>query len=112
MLHFALYSLVPIFAGAGIHLIERRGRHDKIDPHRQIELGTLLESMPEAVFLFDSSEKVLDVNAAAQQLCASDRGTTLSSNASELTKRFGADSNEIDFPENAVRHALQGHTIR
>jgi PAS domain S-box-containing protein len=112
MLHLGAFSLLPIVAGAGIHLVERRGRTEKIDPRRQIELGTLLESMPEAIFLFDSSEKILDLNAAAQQLCGLDRQQSLRFTASELTHHFGADGNDIDFPVTIVRDALRGETLR
>jgi len=112
MLHSSLFSLLPIIAGAGIHLVERRGRTEKINPRRQIELGTLLESMPEAVFLFDSAEKMLDLNAAAEQLVGLDRTRALAFSAAELTRHFGADGTDIDFPETVVALALKGETIR
>jgi PAS domain S-box-containing protein len=112
LLHLSLISLVPIFAGAGIHLVERRGRTEKINPRRQIELGTLLDSMPEPVFLFDSNSKVLDVNAAAERLCGLERRKALDFDASGLTRHFGADGNDIDFPETVVRQALHGETVR
>jgi PAS domain S-box-containing protein len=112
MLHLGLFTLVPIFAGAGIHLVERRGRVEKINPRRQIELGTLLESMPEAVFLFDSNGKVLDVNAAAQQLCGLDRKQVLQYDARGLTRHFGGDSGDVDFPAGCVRQVVRGETLR
>jgi PAS domain S-box-containing protein len=108
--HSGLFAL--IFAGAGIHLVERRGRGEKVSARRQIEIGTLLESMPEAVFLFDSRGKMIDLNAAAQQLCGLDRERALRFDAHELTRHFGADGNDIDFPEAVVQQALRGETLR
>jgi PAS domain S-box-containing protein len=112
MLHLSLFTLIPIFAGAGIHLVERRGRIEKINPRRQIEIGTLLESMPEAIFLFDSKEKIVDLNATAQQLSGLDRLHALQFDAAQMAHHFGANGHEIDFPKAAVHEALEGHTIR
>jgi PAS domain S-box-containing protein len=112
MLHSTLLTVVPIFAVAGIHLVERRGRVEKINPRRQIEIGTLLESMPEGIFLFDSNQKVIDLNTTAQQVCGLDRERALQFDAAKMAKHLGADGNDIDFPQAAVCEALEGHTIR
>jgi PAS domain S-box-containing protein len=111
-MHISLFAFVSSFAVAGLHLVERRGRGEKLNPGRQIEISTLLDSMPEAVFLFDSQAKVIDLNATAQEITGVQRARALQFDAHSLTKHFGADGNSIDFPETAVGDALRGRTAR
>lgn len=59
---------------AGVHLVERRGKQkSELDPHRQIEIDTLIESMPEAMFIFDASGRMVEVNSAAERMFAARR---------------------------------------
>ena len=45
---------------ATLWLIERRGQNGPIDSKRQIDIRTLLDSMPDAVLILDSSGQVVD----------------------------------------------------
>ena len=63
-----------IFAGgilllASVQLVERRGRGTPLGSNRQVELSSLLESIPDAVFLFDNNGQIVDLNQVAEQLC-------------------------------------------
>lgn len=51
-----------------VHVVERRGRHAPLNAHRQIDIATLIESMPEAVFVFDSSGRIVEVNSATERM--------------------------------------------
>ena len=46
-----------------------RVRDRRVKPtFQQVELSTLLESMPEAVFIFDRSGKLVEFNSAAMRV--------------------------------------------
>lgn len=104
-------ALCPTVA-LGIHLVERRGRVEKLNPRRQIEIGTLLESMPEAVFLFDSSGRVLDLNSVARELADIRGDSHHQLDAATLTRQFSIENGFADFPAGVVEQALRGEIIK
>jgi len=102
------YTLCMVFAGS-IHLVERRGRKDKLDPKRQVEISTLLESVPEASIIIDSTGHVVDANSAASTLIGKTREQLRGSNAEDIVRVLEkTDGNH----EPVLRRALQGHTVR
>ena len=79
----------------------------------QAELAALLESMPEAVFIFDQDGVVTEVNAAAQRMFGHDRGNLHGLSISALMRDMGVEHDgfplhEADF---AVSRALKGESI-
>jgi PAS domain S-box-containing protein len=81
---------------------------------QHVELSTLLESMPEAVFIFDSNGVLVEFNAPAGRLCSREprdiRGATLAEIANRLDVR--ANGNRVEFPNLAVTRALRGEPVR
>jgi len=59
--------------GANVYLVERRGRQEELNPTRQVEIGTLLESMPDATVLIDTDHKIIDLNQAAAKILGGSR---------------------------------------
>ena len=94
-----------------IHLVERRGRKGSLDPKRQLEISTLLDSVPEAAVLVDSSERIVDANLAAGQLV----GKTVEEMRGMAAEDFGRLLEPVstaDPPTPLLRRALAGNTIR
>lgn len=95
-----------------IDLIERRKRNTPLDPGRQIELATLLESMPEAIFVIDHSGRVVESNQAAERLSGLSKAALKALPADEVA-RYVADPQGLppDKPEFALNRALRGETV-
>src|SRR3954465_5267260 len=60
--------LLPGIAASLIYLMEMRRRHQRMEHERGVELSILFQSMPEAVFIFDTPARVVESNRAAQVL--------------------------------------------
>lgn len=101
---------------AGLFVVERRGRSEKLDPNRQVEISTLLESMPEAVFLFGTDCTIIEVNAQAEHLTGHSReelrglpenGFARLMRALDEEGRFG-----LGQRDSVLRRALGGEVTR
>jgi PAS domain S-box-containing protein len=92
------------------HVRDRRVR----PTFQQVELSTLLESMPEAVFIFDSHGSLLEFNSAALRLCGREPRDLRGIRLDELAKRLEvrADGGRVEFPNLAVTRALNGEQVR
>lgn len=95
----------------GIFLVERRGHKRPVHPKRQVDLNTLLESIPEAAFIIDSDRRIVDVNSTAAQLLCRPREELLEADWREMGRG-------LEVSENGTRHvspldrALAGATVR
>ncbi len=98
----------------GLQLVERRGQSRTIHPHRQVDISTLLESIPDAVFLFDNGGRLVDMNTLAEQLCGRRRQQLRDISIAELNQLLGA-RDETDSPvatsSMGVNRALNGETV-
>jgi len=79
----------------------------------QAELRVLLESMPEAVFIFDQNGVVAEVNAAAQRMFGYERGDLHGLSISALMRNMGVQRDGLPLQETnfAVSRALKGESI-
>jgi two-component system sensor histidine kinase HydH len=121
---YLLSSFHPVFwlsghwgllALAGLFLVERRGSLEKPDPKRQVPLATLLESMPEAVFVFDTEHKVVDSNLLAEQLTGLPRSRISGMKDVDLESRLKAKDNQgkdRGDETSVVALALRGEVVR
>lgn len=113
---YHLFSAVGgIFCLGGLFLVERRGRQEQLSAGRQVELATLLESMPEAVFLFERSGRVIEANALAEQLTGFSLNELRGMEGRTLSSRLAArDDAAVPVSEanSVVNMALRGETIR
>jgi PAS domain S-box-containing protein len=111
----AFESCWAVLALSGLVVIERRGRSKRLDPKRQIEIATLLESMPEAVLLFDNERRVIEVNHLAEQFTGLDRNRLRSMDDQSLDRHLRTQdetSSPVDASSSVVTAALQGHVVR
>ena len=112
--HLANLLTLPAIAGMLIYLMEARRVQRRLSRERQMELSILLESMPEAVLLFDLSGRVVDSNAAAQRMIGGARSDLLQMSLPQLARRLGARRDGQVVPEEkmVVSRALQGEVVR
>jgi PAS domain S-box-containing protein len=96
-----------------IELVERRHRSLPLHPARQIAISTLLESMPEAVFLIDEIGRIVEVNQAAERFTGLTRAQVLQMSQAELAKYVSDHDSAPSDPNNwATARALRGESVR
>ncbi len=98
--------------GAAISNVIEGGRRFKPEhPPPTLELQSVLESLPEAVFIFDVHACVIDLNNAAEQLTGQSRDKLLGAKAEALFT--GVTSADVDVnPEPIVSRTLRGEFVR
>ncbi len=98
---------------AGLYLIERRGQPQPLGAWRHVELGILLDSIPEATVMFDAAGQVIDANLVACQLAGVFRDQLRGRTAAELARMLWF---EVAPPgkelESILARALKGEVIR
>ncbi len=104
------YTFGVALLASSIHLVERRGRKDQLDPKRQVDISTLLESIPEAAIIIDSTGRVVDANSAAGALVGKTREQLRGSRAGDIVRLL--EKGDVQHHGAIVRRALQGHTVR
>lgn len=107
----AVFPLV----GAGLLYLTRARRLRKKAAIEQLsELSTLLETIPEAVFIFDARGHAVDVNTAALTLLGGRREEMEGAEITRITSRLGVEreSGPIPYAELAVARALRGEAVR
>jgi PAS domain S-box-containing protein len=101
--------------GIGLLFLMRARRQQKHVVRKQLsELSTLLESIPEAVFIFDSDGTSADVNSVALELCGLTREQLLERSIDDIARllRVQTESGAPPQGELAVKRALRGETVR
>lgn len=115
MIHDLLRSLLRADSGVllclaladGIHLVERRGKGERVDPKRQVEIATLLESIPEAALIIDKDGHIVEANSVAARLVGSTR-EQLRGASPEIFSALV----EVDSGQPIAARALQGQVVR
>lgn len=105
--------LLPGIAASLIYLMEMRRRHQRMERERDVELSILLQSMPEAVFIFDTRARVVESNRAALVLAGLDTQGLHGMGLAELARLLQAqeDSGPIGYQNLAVTRALRGESV-
>lgn len=111
MAHAWIYLALAITAGT-VELVERRNRNKPLHPGRQIELVSLIESIPEAVFVIDENGKVVESNQAAERLTGMSKAT-LKTLPGDDVARYVADPQGLpaDKSQFALYRALRGESV-
>ena len=105
--------LLPGVACVLIYLMETRRRHQRMEHERGVELSILLQSMPEAVFIFDTGGRVVEFNRAAQVLCSCTREELQGMPLRELaTRLLSQEHDRPAYDKLAVTRALHGEQVR
>ncbi len=95
-----------------IQLVERRKRLLPLHPGRQIDISTLLESMPEAVFVVDVSGRILEANQAGERLAGLPKAKLREMKPSELAKHVSECAGSADSSKSIVTRALAGESVQ
>ena len=105
--------LLPGIAASLIYLMEMRRIHLRIERERAVELSILLQSMPEAVLIFDRQARVVESNRAVQSLVGRTREQLRGMPLKQLARIVQAhdEGNSIDYDQLAVSRALRGESI-
>jgi PAS domain S-box-containing protein len=93
-----------------IHLVERRGKQGPIDPRRQVEISTLLESIPEAAAMVDNHGRIVDANSVTCHLVGRTREELRGAAAEEIG--LVAKAEDGNASEVMVQRVLNGQTVR
>jgi len=85
-----------------------------VEARRELQLSTLLESMPEGVLILDSDARILDANSAAERFAGRTRDQMRGLTILELARQASLkDVNKpLDFPSFASMRALRGKIVR
>ena len=109
-------AIFPIVAAAVVYLMHSRRKHKRRAQEQLLELSTLLESMPEAVFILNAQGEVVDVNRAGQQLCARSRAELQGAHYDFLVRymnvKRGPEQPAIKPEETAIARALRGESVQ
>jgi two-component system sensor histidine kinase HydH len=100
-----------VLLSSNIHLVERRGKKDRLDPHRQVEISTLLESIPEAAVMVDSRGRIVDANSAAAYIVGITREEMRGVAAEEIGRSLENEESSSGL-QPIVERALAGQAIR
>jgi PAS domain S-box-containing protein len=95
-------------------VVERRGRREILDPRRQIEIGTVLESMPESVVIVNTEAQIVDANSAATSLSGLKREQLIGMTVGDFARYMGdgeQDRNVVKFQKPIVSRALAGEVV-
>ncbi len=94
--------------GVLMHLADET-RRKKSEARRQIDVQSLLHSLPEPVFLFDESCRIMEFNRPAEQLAGRSRSELLRMDGRQLSDRLSRDG---DSPFGlSVERALRGEFV-
>jgi two-component system, NtrC family, nitrogen regulation sensor histidine kinase GlnL len=107
-------AVFPLVGAGLLYLMRARRQRKKAAIEQLSELSTLLETIPEAVFIFDSSGHAVVVNNAALALCGGERDELAGADITKITSRLGVEreSGPIPYAELAVARALRGEAVR
>jgi PAS domain S-box-containing protein len=101
-----------VLVGAAILNIIDGGRRSKPEhPPPSLDLQSILQSLPEAVFIFDVDACTIDINKAAEQLTGQTRDELLGEDAATLFSRVTSGDVDVN-PEPIVTRTLRGEFVR
>ncbi len=101
------------FVVGNLVLVERRGRQQPIDPKRQIEIRTLLNSLPDSLLILDSSGTIVDANAAAERLMGLNREELTAMSMNDIGRLLDGDMSPtlVKFNKPIASRALAGEKV-
>ena len=106
------HSLLLV-GGVILNVINGGRRTKPADPTRKLklELQSVLQSLPEAVFLLDIHARIIDLNKAAEQLTGQTRDELLGMDAGAVSSRIVSTETNAN-PGPVVTRTLQGEIVR
>jgi PAS domain S-box-containing protein len=93
---------------AALSIVQEGKGQKRAELQQAVKLQSVLQSLPEALFLFDNQGRIIDLNQPAEQLVGVAREELLGHPAKVLSDRVNAGDTE----ETAVERALRGDHVR
>lgn len=113
-LHSVAAEFLSICICGAITLIERRGRGKPLDPKQQIELKTLLNSIPDMVIILDPAGSIVDANEASTRVSGLSHERLVGLKMSDFANHMNGEmaSNIVQFKKPVGLRALAGEEVR
>lgn len=111
---YSLELISGILLLGNVRLVERRGRREHLDPHRQIEFHTVLESMTESVVIVNTDAQIIDANSVAMALSGLNPEELIGMTVGDFARHLGdpeQDNNVLKFQKPIVTRALAGEVV-
>jgi len=105
-------ALGPVFFASSIYLVERRGKRERVHPQRQVDISSLLESIPEAALIIDADHRIIDANSTAAQTLGMTREELLRSDTRPLTRMLADRNGDGHRYPTVLTRALKGEAVR
>ncbi|MGB7554872.1 MAG: ATP-binding protein [Candidatus Korobacteraceae bacterium] len=105
------WQSAALVGGTLLSVIDGGQRRKHASPLKRIELQSVLQSLPEAVFLFDDQSRIIDVNKVAEELTAQNRDKLLGMDAAALSNRLLSAETAVSL-ESIVTRSLKGEYVR
>ena len=105
-------TLGPVLFAESIYLVERRGKRERIHPQRQVDINSLLESIPEAALIVDVEQRVIDGNSAAAQILGVSRDELVRSTTRQLGTTLAELADGEQGRPSVLARALRGEAVR
>ncbi len=107
-----LSTFAPVLFASSIYLVERRGKRERVHPQRQVDISSLLESIPEAALIIDADHRISDANSAAVQVLGMTRDELLRSDSRPLSRMFADAGGNGQRYSAILTRALKGESVR
>ncbi len=105
------WQSAALVGGTLLSVIDGGQRRRHATPLKRIELQSVLQSLPEAVFLFDDQSRIIDVNKVAEELTGQNWDKLLGMDAAALSNRLLSAETAFSL-ESIIARTLKGEYVR
>lgn len=107
-------AIFPAVGGAIIYFMESRRKQKRVVREQSLELSTLLDSMIEAVLVFNADGHIEEVNRAAEAMCDRTRLELVGAHYAEIAELLHVHRDDVPLPlaEVGVARALRGEVVK
>ncbi|HEU5451484.1 MAG TPA: ATP-binding protein [Terriglobales bacterium] len=104
---------IALVVGGNVHLVERRGRQERLDPRRQVEIRTILQAIPEPALVVDTRGAILEANQGAAALTGMSREQLSRTTLMAMTRAVAhGDEATLEIPKAIFSRAMHGDIVR
>jgi two-component system cell cycle sensor histidine kinase/response regulator CckA len=94
--HSVLWWELGLAGAALLNVIEGGKKKREVAPQRRLALASVLEALPEAVFLLDDSRHIVNINQSAEKLMERSRDLLLGHIAASMLQHQFESENDLD----------------
>lgn len=101
-----------VAVAGSVYLVERRGRQERLDPRRQVDITTILEGIPEAALVVDAEGRIIEANQGAAQLTGMTRDVLRRTTLGDLTRVTARGEQSLEIPRPIFSRVMHGDVVR